>query len=289
MAAPDPDAPMAGRVTVVTAGASVILLAALVAVYVVYDSQLALAQAADSFVDVCAALGLWWAVRVGARPPDEQHPFGHHAAESIAALGVAMLAAVLAFEVGADAVVALLSGGSARFEWPLAGAFALKVVAKVGLFAWARHVGRREDSPAVAAIAVDARNDVLVGAVGLVGFFVARAGWPALDALLALPVAAWVGYAGFDLGLENVRRLMGEAPEEERQEELRTIAAGVPGVRDVGPLQARAHGTRIELWVEVRVDGELSVREGHDLGEAVEARLLEEPDVTRAVVHVDVA
>jgi cation diffusion facilitator family transporter len=278
----------AARITAVSVGLSLVLLAVLFAAYWIYDSKLALAQAADSTSDVFSALALGWAVRVGARPPDENHPFGHHSAQPIAALFTAMLAGALAVSVLQEAVGAILGRAMPRLDWPLAAAFLLKVGAKVALTRWAGAQGRRLRSPALKAIAVDARNDVLVGLVGLAGFGAARLGWPGLDAWIALPVAVWIGASGVLLGVENVRLLMGEAPEDDRQRELQALAREVPGVMDAHSLRARFAGAKIALWVQVKVDPSLSVQAGHDIGEAVERRLLEEDDVCEAVAHVDV-
>ena len=281
-----PDA--AARITAISVALSLGLLAVLFGAYWVYDSQLALAQAADSTSDVFTALALGWAVRVGAQPPDANHPFGHHSAQPIAALFTAMLAGALAVSVFREAIGAIQGGSMPRLDWPLAGAFALKVGAKTALSQWAGAQGRRLRSPALRAIAVDAKNDVLVGVVGLAGFAAARLGWPGLDAWIALPVALWVGAAGVLLGVENVRLLMGEAPEDDRQRELLRMARQVPGVLDAHSMRARFAGAKIALWVQVKVDQELSIRAAHDIGEAVERRLLEEDDVCEAVVHVDV-
>ena len=97
-----------------------------------------------------------------------------------------------------------------------------------------------------------------------------------------------MGVAGVLLGMENVRMLMGEAPEDDRQRELLAMARAVPGVVDAHSLRARSAGAKIALWVQVRVDPELSIRAGHDIGEAVERRLLDEDDICEAVAHVDV-
>lgn len=278
----------AARITAVSVVLSVGLLAALTAAYLAYDSQLALAQAADSLSDLLTALGLTWAVRVGARPADADHPFGHRSAQPIAALFTAMMAGALSVSVFREALGALHEARPPQLDAPLAVAFGLKVVAKMLLSRWADRRGRQLRSPALRAIAVDAKNDVLVGLVGLVGFAAAKLGWPSLDAWIALPVALWVGIAGVLLGVENVRLLMGEAPEDDRQRELLELARQVPGVLHAHELRARHEGWHIALWVQVQVNAELSVRAGHDIGEAVERRLLQEEDVVEAVAHVDV-
>ena len=260
----------------------------LLAVYLVYRSQLALAQTADSFTDALTALALGYSLAVGARPADEDHPRGHHRAEPIAALVAAVLAGVLAVEVFREALGAVLGEAQPSMGWALAGVFALKAAGKTVMTALARKGARSTGSPALRALEVDGRNDVLVGLLALGGFFAARFGSPGWDAYLALPVALWIGLSGLALALENIRLLMGEAAPPERQRELTALARAVPGVLSTHALTARFEGTQLDLQLHVVVDEELTVRAAHDIAETVERRLLEEQDVLGAMVHVDV-
>lgn len=273
------------RLTVVF---SIGLVVVLFSGYWVFHSQLALAQAADSFMDVFTASILAYTLAISALPSDENHPFGHSRAQPIGALIAAVIAGVLAIEVGRSAVDTLISGQSARLDWLLVGAFACKTVVKTGVMIAARALGRRQASPAMDALRVDARNDVLVSLVAIAGFFGARHGMPWLDALLALPVALWIGLAGLRLARDNIKLLMGEAPPAERQDELRALARAVAGVVDAPRLRAHFVGTHLHLRVDVVVDPALSVGAAHDIGEAVRHRLESEPDVEHCAVHIDI-
>ncbi len=269
---------------------SVPLGVCLVFVYLAGDSQIALAQAADSAQDVVAAIGLLWALRVSAMPPDASHPFGHQGAQPVAALVVAVLAALLGFEVLGKAITALLNDDHANLGWPIVATLCVKVVAKGILVKLALKQHRKRSSSALLAFAVDARNDVLVGVASIAGVVAVRfADVPSLDAWLAIPVAVWIAVSGFMLGLESTKLLMGAAPAPRRQEQLRTVAEKVAGVEAIGGLRARFQGDDVHVWVEVRVDPEISVRDAHDIGEAVEKALQGEPDVCDVYAHVDVA
>lgn len=280
--------PQAERLLVANAALSLLLLGGLVAGFWLYDSRLALAQAADSFSDIFTASALLLSMRIASQPADRGHPIGHQRAEPIAALIAAVVAGVLAVEVLREAVLALVAGETAEMSYLLVGAFGAKVLAKTVIAVLARAGDRAQPSPAMHALYIDARNDVAVGLVAVVGFFVARYGWPAVDAWLAIPVALWVGWSGFDLARENIRLLMGAAPPEQRQQELLDVARQVPGVRSVHDLRALFHGTQLDVLVHVVVDPELTVRRAHDIGHAVERRLIDESDVCHAVAHVDV-
>lgn len=266
---------------------SVLLVVALYACFWVFHSQLALAQAADSFMDVFTASVLGWTVAVAARPSDEDHPFGHSRAEPIGALVAAVVAGVLAIEVGRSAIMALVGGEQIRLDWLLVVVFGAKTVVKSIVVLLARMIGKRQSSPALDALRVDARNDVLVSLVAIAGFFGARYGMEKLDAILALPVAVWIALAGLRLARENIKLLMGEAPPQARQDELRALAGAVEGVVDAHDLRAHFVGTHLHLQVHVLVNPELSVGKAHDIGEAVRQRLEQEADVAQCFVHID--
>lgn len=272
--------------TIASVAGSLAMAIALVAVHFRFHSQIALAQAADSLSDMLAGGVLLWAMRQSAQPPDAEHPHGHSRAEPIGALVVAVLAGVLSIEVMRTAIVALAAGSEPELDLPLAAAFTAKVAFKAVVAGIASALRRRRANPALDALRTDARNDVLVGSVAVIGFAVARAGLPAIDAGLAIAIAVYVGWSALRLAGDNVDRLMGTAATIERRRELEAIAASVAGVARVDQVVATFHATELHVHVEVTVDASLSLREAHAIGHAVEDRLAREEDVARAVVHV---
>lgn len=274
--------------TLATLAGSGVLVAGLGWTWLQFESQLALAQAADSFLDVFTAAVLTWTVAVAAQPSDDDHPFGHARAEPIGGLVTAVIAGVLAFEVGRNAIGALIGGHAPTLDSILVWVFASKTVFKTGILAAASRSWRRSHSPAMRALRVDARNDIIVSLLAIGGFFAARAGWPALDAWLALPVAAWILWSGIDLARENVGYLMGEAPPAERQQELQQLVSQVPGVANAHDLRAQFLGTLLQVQVHIVVDPEISIKEAHDIGEKARKKLEAENDIECALVHIDI-
>ncbi|MEX1363407.1 MAG: cation diffusion facilitator family transporter [Nannocystaceae bacterium] len=269
---------------------SVALLVGLGLAYAATGSKLALAQAADSLADALTGVGLLWALRVSRRPPDDEHPYGHHGAQPVAALVVAMLVGALAIEVLVDAVSALRTGHAAALGWSIAAGIGVKVVIKTVFVRLSSDPGLLQANATLRAFRVDARSDVIVGLASLVGFAAARFGdWPMLDAWLALPVAAWIGISGALLARESIDLLMGTAPPTAWQDALSKDLLLLPRVRAVGGIKARSFGDHTHVWVDIRVDPHLTVGEGHDIGEAVEAYLLRREGISDAVVHVDAA
>jgi ferrous-iron efflux pump FieF len=279
---------IARRVTTLSIFVSVGLAAPMFAAYWIFGSKLALAQAADSFTDSFTALALLYSIRIAALPADEGHPHGHHRAEPIAALVAAVLAGVVSFEVFREAASALLGHSEAIMSWSLAIIFSCKFFAKWIIRSISLRAQQSNYSPALNALAIDARNDMLVAVLALAGFFATRFGWPGWDAWLAIPIAAWIAAAGISLALENISLLMGEAAPEQRHDELQTIALATPGVLGVHQIIARHDGTHLDVNLHIVVDEKISVRHAHDIAELVESRLLDETDVMHVAAHVDV-
>ena len=274
------------RVTVATLVGSGLLSLALLGVYFLYNSQLAFAQFADSALDVVTAGLLAWTVRLSAKPEDSNHHFGHKRAQPVGALVAAVLTGVLAAEVVQHAIGALWGGAVVEFDALILWTF----LAKVGFKSVIWLVASRLVSPAqpaMKALAIDARNDVLTSGAAVAGFVAARYGATQLDAWLALPLAALIAWSGLQLAMDNVRLLMGEAPSEQRQREIVALASSIAGVRGRPELRAHYVGTEMHVHVAIEVDAALTVGEAHDIGEAVRLRLEVEPDISRCSVHID--
>lgn len=275
--------PSAQKVILATASVSGLFALGLGWAWRTYSSELAQAQAADSLMDFAGAFMLAWVVRVAQQPRDDNHPFGHGRAEPLGALAVAMLAGMLALRVAQGALEAILEGSTVKADPLLLQIFLAKVLFKGSVVAWCRSAR----SPALRALAVDAKNDVLVGLLSVAGYVAVGFGYENGDAVLALPVAVWIGWSGFRLARENIDLLMGHAPPRARQQELEALTAEVPGVVEVGELRAQHLGAKFSLQIRVLVPGDLTVTEGHNIGERVRARLEEEPDVSHCSVQVD--
>lgn len=269
------------RVALAAAGSSLILVVALGVAYALYDSQLALSQAADSFGDTLTQIVLAVSLFIAARPPDADHQFGHQRAEPIAALVAAVMIGVVSVEVAREAVEALLSEHEPSLHWYLPVVFGAKALVKLVLMV----ISRSSESSVIRAIYVDSRNDVALSVLAIGGFFAARQGWRSLDAWLALPIAAWIGGSAIALARETLPLLMGEAPPVERQRELEAIAKAVPGVLRAALLRAQHVGADLDLDLRIEAEPATTLEDARRLGSRVEERLLEEDDVGHVMVH----
>ena len=264
---------------------NVVLLVFAALVYFATESQLVLAQGADSLFDLAAGVILAVSASVGDRPRDENHPFGHQRAEPIGALVTAVLAGVLAFEVLRSSVGALVLGEARTFEFSIAAVLGTKFLIKSMLYGYLARKREVRTSPALRATMVDTRNDVLATLSSLVGAGLFQFGFEWADAALAVPIAIYIGYAGIELAQENLRYLMGEAPDADAQDEIARLAAEPPGVLEVRSVRAQYLGQRLHVEVTILVPEQSSAAEAHDIALAVQRAIEDLESVEMCFVH----
>jgi cation diffusion facilitator family transporter len=265
------------------------ILVASVFVYVTTSSQLVLAQAADSLLDVGANAVLAFAARVSRQPADLDHLYGHQRAEPIGALVVAVVTVVLAIEVFMSAIQALATLSYPDPDIAIAAVLGAKAALKTGIIVAILVLTSFRPSSDVGlyALFVDTRNDVVASVASLGGFGLIRAGYGWADGALAVLVSIYVAWNGVSLGRENLRYLMGDAPSREVMEELARIAGAVHGVTSVGRIRAQFLGTELQVDVKVVIPENVLVTEAHDVSVQVQRAMEADPRVSIAFVHVD--
>jgi cation diffusion facilitator family transporter len=240
----------------------------------------------DSVASVVTLAALWFAQV----PPDEEHPYGHTRAESVAGLFIALLIVASGFFVGWEAVARFRDDHVIPPIWTLwiAGS---NVVIKEALFWFNRYVGRRTGSSAILANAWDHRGDAfcsLAVLVGLGAIFAAGPGWMWADDLSAIVVAIAILFSGTRLLRNSVHELLDPQADEGFVAEIRAAAGAVPGVLDVEKLWVRKTGIEYLVDIHIQVDPLMTVAAGHKIGHDVRDRLVATFAPVRAVlVHLE--
>ena len=224
------------------------------------------------------------------KPADAEHPYGHERLESIGALVVGgfVLATGMAVLLDAGHQVWELAAGSSSYrgaELYALWAALFTVALKLGLWLWTAGIGRRTANPAVAALALDHRNDVLAALAAALGVALGRAGRPWIDPAAAALVALVILRTGIEILRESSQDLMGTQPGQAMGRQLRAWLAEVPGVVELQEVRAHSFGPYLVLNLTIGVDGTLSVAAGDAIADAVERVLHERLEFLRAV-HV---
>lgn len=267
---------------------NVVLAGGKILVGMVAGSAALVADGFHSLADVLSDVGILLALKAAGRPPDDNHPYGHHSFETLGAILVSAFMIFTAVMIGRDAVRDVLGGDHSTPRVLALVASLGSVLAKEAMARYTFRAGRANNSPALLANAAMHRSDAvssLAAAVGIVG---AMAGWPVLDSLAALVIAVMILKMGWDLLRENVMALMDTMPDHELVQSIRTAAEAQECVQEVRDLHVRQRGSWYYADLRISVHPDHTLAAAHHIAHATEDRIRRSVDkVARVFVHVE--
>ncbi|HAG50371.1 MAG: hypothetical protein A2X87_02415 [Deltaproteobacteria bacterium GWC2_42_51] len=280
---------IAFRATLIGLAGNIFLFAIKLIAGVISGSLALISDAINSLTDIFASIAIFICVRVSDKEADEGHPFGHHRAEPIAGLIVAILAGVLGFEVIRVSVERLISPETLSIGFLSLMVPIITIITK-GVMAWhLKRVGELANSPAIKASAFDSFNDVFVSFTALIGILGAQQGYDLMDPIAGFFISLWIIYAGYKIGVENIDYLMGKSPDREFMKLIEDATKGTIGVKSLNKIRAHYVGNFIHVEMHIAVDKNLSTFDSHAIGEDVELRLERFDAIEKAFVHIDPA
>ena len=132
------------------------------------------------------------------------------------------------------------------------------------------------------------RSDAFSSIGTFVGVLGARLGFPALDPIAGIVVSIFVIKIGLELYIKSVKELVDESASEEIIKMIEDKTKSVEGVKAIKELKTRIFGNKIYVDLEILVDSNITVKEGHDIAENVHDKLEEEiVDIKHCMVHME--
>lgn len=252
-----------------------------------------LSEAAHSGLDLVAAFITFLAVRVSAKPADEQHHYGHGKVENLSALVETLLLLITCAWIIYEAIQRLFFkevhvDASVWAFLIMITSIGIDISRSRALY----RVARKYNSQALEADALHFSTDVwsssvvILGLIGVkLGEWLPRLGFLAqADAVAALIVALIVIVVSFQLGKRSVAALLDTAPEGLAERIKRTTEA-IPGVADCHQVRVRPSGPHLFIDIHAVMDGNLPLDDAHALTEAIEEAIQELAPDADVTVH----
>ena len=276
------------RVGALVLGVNLALVLAKGAVWHLTGSLAVGSEAVNSLADAVYSVVILGGIYLTTRPPDVEHPHGHERIEPFVGLFVAAGILAAGGIVLWQAATALQSGTVTATDSPAAvGILAAAAGVKVLLYRYCLAAGRRHNSPALVATAVDNRNDILTAVAALAGVVGAAAGFPLLDPAAAALVGIGVLYTGVEVIRDNVGYLVGAAPPDDLRGKIVMRALAHPEVKGVHDVIAHYVGPEIDVSMHIEVEGNRTLLEAHGIETEIVDAVAELPEVDDVFVHVD--
>lgn len=280
--------PAAGRAAWLSLVGAVVILVLKGAAYLLTGSVGLLSDAAESLVNLVAAVVLLVALNVSRTPPDYEHPYGHTKAEYLSAVLEAALIILAAGLITWSAVQRILEPEVLEnVRLGVVVALAATVV-NGGLAMVLARVARRERSAALAANASHLFTDVytslgVIVAVGLVGV----TGWHVLDPLIALIVAANIVRVGVNVMRRSVSNLLDQRLPDSEEAVILAVLERNKDIKGYHRLRTRRSGRARFAEVDVFVEPSMTVAEAHSVIARVEDQIHADLDDLVTTVHVE--
>jgi cation diffusion facilitator family transporter len=256
------------------------------------NAYVLIADGIESALDVGGSLVIWSGLTFAARPPDATHPYGHGKAEPVAAIVVAIgvLAGALGLAIQSVRELFLPHHAPAPFTLVV---LIIVVIVKEILYRYVSRFGRNVESTAVQTDAWHHRTDAMTAIAAFIGISVALIGgerWQSADDWAALFACALIGANGYRLLRPALYEIMDTAPRGAIVDRVRDAAASVGGVVRIDKSLVRKMGLSFYVDLHVEVDGNISVREGHQIAHAVKRAIQEsDPRIADVLVHIEPA
>ena len=236
----------------------------------------------DTASNVVALIG----VRLAAAPPDENHPYGHRKFETMASVGILLFLLLVLLEVLSAAWERFRSGGD-----PEVGTFSFVVMGgtflvNLAVVSYERGAGRRLQSEVLLADAHHTTSDLFTSITVIAALIGVRFGYTWLDPLAAVVVAAFIGYACWEIFRSTTGILSDEIviPEDD----IRAVVSRVPGVMGCHNIRTRGSADHVFLDLHLWMPPDMSLQQAHSISHDVKDQLMERfPQIKDAIIHIE--
>lgn len=277
------------RVAVVNITANFLLSTAQVIIGLLGHSQALVADGLHTLSDMLADLLVIFALKHGRKGADADHPYGHERIETAVTLILGIVLIGVAIGIGVRAGIKLTTTDalvipSTLTLWTAIGT----LIAKEAMYHYTIATANRFSSNMLRASAWHHRSDALSSLIVAVGIGGSLIGFAYFDAVAAIVVAIMIIKVGAQLSWQSLRELVDTGLGTTDLDSIRKAILSVSGVKALHLLRTRRVGGQALADVHIIVDDHLSVSEGHQISEAVRAKLIQEiAPMTDVMVHID--
>ncbi|MCM0081625.1 cation diffusion facilitator family transporter [Geomonas sp. Red32] len=251
-------------------------------------SEAVFADGIESACDFVAIAMTFFALKVGRKPYDADHPYGHGKVESLSAIMISLVIGGTGAWILYSAVTTVVENDYATPALIAVLAAAVTIVVKEALYRYSVQVGDQLKSPALLAIAKDHRKDAITSIATLIGVGGAYLGVKVMDPIAAGLTSLVIFKIGYDTFRTSAHELMDGLPEQEMVTAIADIARAVAGVDRVHEIRARHSGQFVIVDLKLDMDPEMTVKRSHEIATEVKRLIFETfPNVGDVMIHIN--
>ncbi len=275
------------RATNLSMAANIFLFIIKAAAGVISNSIAVISDAINSLTDIISSAAIMYSVRVSLKKPDDDHQFGHNAAQPIAVFLVALFAGIVGINLIEESIGRIITPGQTHITPAVYIILITTVATKLILMTYQKSVGKKYRSPALNAGAVDSLNDVLASSISIVGIIGIQLGFKYVDGIAGIIIALFIFRSGYQIAKENIDYLMGKAADKSLILEIANTALKIEGVKGLNELKSHYVGNKFHVEIHIDVDKNATTKTSHDIGKSVQQAISALPEINKVFVHID--
>ncbi len=270
-----------------------IVLAAIKIIAGIFGNSYALtADGIETTLDIFSSAVVLGGIKISELPADENHPYGHGKAESLAAMTTSSILVMVGIGIAIKSSLDIIQPHHTPAAFTLivlVGA----IIVKEFLFNLLFSVGKSIKSLSMETEAWHNRSDALTSIAAFIGISIAIIGgkaYQSADDWAAIAASGIIIFNGLRMLRAAVKEIMDHAPDPQTEEAIRHIAGGVQGVVAIEKCRIRKSGLDLFVDIHVEVNGHLQVHEAHLIGHNVKDALMgSSMGIADVLVHIEPA
>ena len=260
-------------------------------------SSAMLSDAVHTMSDVFATLIAFIGVRLSGKKADHEHPYGHERLECVASLLLGSILLLTGAGIGIRCLTAILQGTYQNMPQPgliAVIAAAVSIAVKEVMFWYTMYHARRCRSSAFKADAWHHRSDALSSVGALIGIEGARLGYPVWDQIAGIVICIVILVVAVRILADAVAKMLDTSCDDAYESKLKSFVEET--AKDQGEtigidiLRTRKFGEKVYAEMEISVDGNMRLKEAHDIADRLHDRIEEQyPEIKHVMIHLNPA
>lgn len=277
------------KVSMVTIIVNVILSLLKLLAGIIGKSMVMISDSIHSLSDVFSSVIVIIGVRVSKREEDQEHQYGHDRMECLASLALGAILFVTGVLLIYEGIRKIYTGENISTPGMIALiAAVISIVTKEWMYWYTKLSADKINSDALRADAWHHRSDALSSVGSLIGVAGAMLGVKILDPIMAGVIGLIIIKVACDVVKEAVNKMVDKACDDTIVNEMKALVLSIDGVEGLDLIKTRMFGPKIYVDIEISADGELLLRESHEIAETVHDSIEKQfPDVKHCTVHVN--
>ncbi len=254
------------------------------------NSYALIADAIESTADVFSSFLVLFGIRYANKPADANHPYGHGRAEPLVTFIVVGFLITSASVIGLESFHKIGTPHQLPASWTL-WVLGVIILWKEASFRYVMKKGKETNSSSLQADAWHHRSDAVTSISAFIGISIAiymGKGYESADDWAALFASVFILYNAYKIFRPALGEIMDEHRYPELENRIRETALKVDGIVDTEKCFIRKAGMKYHIDLHAIVDGNLSVREGHDIAHSLKDTLRSEHmEIGHVLIHVE--